>query len=109
MMRFLASDPSPEERARVLGRLHEPEKTTSDGRVVQVRVQTRDNFVTVTESREDGASIRTYGPFATADEQRAFMRSVWSAHLRPGLTLDAELAAIDTWRRYDEDEDGEEP
>lgn len=70
----------------------------------QVRVQTNDDFVTVTISRKDGASIRMYGPFKEADKQREFICDVWrSAPINP-KHREAAIAQTVKWRRFDEEE-----
>lgn len=74
-----------------------------------VRVQTSDALVTVTEHRPEksgdwGQSIKMYGPFESADEQREFMCSVWRAYTKPGPRLDSVIEQTMAWRRFDEEE-----
>lgn len=69
----------------------------------QFRLRTQGVMVETIESRADGASIKLYGPFATADAQRAFMRSQ-AESLPPSPEKSVMLEAIETWRREDEDE-----
>jgi hypothetical protein len=68
----------------------------------QVRVQTRDDMVIVTISREDGLSIRMYGPFESADAEREFICNVYrSAPCDPKIR-EAYIAQTMRWRRFDE-------
>jgi hypothetical protein len=70
----------------------------------RVRVRTIENMVETIESRPgDGASIKLYGPFATAAKQREFMANVWRSYLEPGPKLDEVLRATAAWRREDEE------
>jgi len=80
---------------------------------VQLRIRTRDAYVDVSETRPDGddfdVSWKMYGPFATADEQRAFMHGLYEDV--PAMSEEARArarASIDAWVRFDE-EDGYEP
>jgi len=80
----------------------------------QIRIRTRDMFTDVSETRpdEDGFAVswKTYGPFATAGEQRAFMRGLYESI--PGIAeevLTHALATIDTWVRFDEEEGYQAP
>lgn len=80
-----------------------------------LRLRTEDALVVLIEHRQkdDGSgdfdqSIKMFGPFATADEQRSFMRNVIEGAFPPGPQRDTALAAIDAWRRFDEEADFKE-
>jgi hypothetical protein len=88
--------------------MKKPTKRRTKGKnAAQLRIQTRDEFTNVFETRPDGDgfSWKMYGPFATADEQRAFMREVCNA---APMTSEEDrisiLASIDAWVRFDEEE-----
>lgn len=95
----------------------------SKGVVVQLRIRTNDAYVHVYETRpargssasvltsdEFGVSMRVYGPFATADEQRAFMRGLYEdVQALSEEALARALAVIDAWVRFDEEEGYEPP
>ena len=93
--------------------MKKPAKRRTKGKnAAQLRIQTRDEFTNVYESRPDGEgfSWKMYGPFATADEQRAFMRNLCKA--APMTSEDDRtsiLASIDAWVRFDEEEGYEPP
>lgn len=92
--------------------MKKPARRRAKGKsAAQLRIQTRDAFTNVYETHPDGDgfSWKMYGPFATADEQRAFMRDVCKA---APMTSEEDrtsiLASIDAWVRFDEEE-GYEP
>ena len=68
-----------------------------------LRIKTHDDMVEVVESRVDGASIKLYGPFATADEQRAFMLGLVDA-MPESAERDRIRASVVAWRRFDEED-----
>lgn len=74
----------------------------------QTRLQTKDKIVIVTDTvfKEDGdfdTSIRYYGPFESADEQRKFMRKViLESPMMDEAERDKMLRVVDEWRRSDE-------
>lgn len=78
----------------------------------QLRIQTRDAFVNVSETHPDGDgfSWKMYGPFATADEQRTFMRDICnSAPMTSEDDRTSLLATVNAWVRFDEEEGYEPP
>lgn len=78
----------------------------------QTRVQTKYNIVIVTHTtfKDDGdggdgdfdQSIRYYGPFESADEQRAFMRGIFLEAPMEEAERQRMLDVVDNWRRCDE-------
>lgn len=75
----------------------------------QTRLQTKDKIVIVTDTlfREDGdfdQSVRCYGPFESADEQREFMRKViLESPMTDEVERDKMLRLVSEWRRVDEE------